>query len=48
LRHLNVTIDVLLEQFNPIKFKYKEARGESQIGGVLDSAAKEKQDAQLI
>jgi len=23
LRTLNITIDVLLEQYNPIKFKYK-------------------------
>lgn len=30
LRHLNMTIDVLLEQYNPIKFKYKEVRKEEK------------------
>lgn len=36
-----MTIDVLLEQYNPIKFKYKEARETEQI-------SKEKQDTQAI
>ena len=34
LRTLNITIDVLLEQYNPIKFKTKGGGGVSQSGDL--------------
>ena len=36
-----MTIDVLLEQYNPIKFKYKEASNQARQG-------KEREDMVLI
>jgi hypothetical protein len=41
LRNLNMTIDVLLEQYNPIKFKYKEQSKQARQG-------KEREDMLLI